>query len=97
MEEKETLNFSPHQGHLGICKVCGLLGTPSRDSNPMDLQALPHSELCSWSGPPKYSNAGGLGAALWEPLSEAKLTWRLGDPGDESSSEPQTQLQNSIS
>lgn len=64
MEEKETLNFSTHQDHLGICKDCGFLGTPSRDSNPMVLRALPQSKICSWSRPPKYSNEGGFGAEL---------------------------------
>lgn len=64
MEEKETLNFSTHQDPLGICKDCGFLGTPSRDSNPVVLQALPQLEICSWSGPPKYSSEGDFGTTL---------------------------------
>lgn len=43
---EETLNLSSHQDHLEICENCGFVRTPSRDSNPVALGALPYSKIC---------------------------------------------------
>lgn len=42
---EETLNLSSHQDHLEICEDRGFLRTPSGDSNPVVLGALPYSKI----------------------------------------------------